>query len=52
VIADDFTFTNVRFCAQGAADYLKEKGLAGRGSTSVTTTASLPKILPLPLPKS
>ena len=31
VIADDFTFTNVRFCAQGAADYLKQKGLAGRG---------------------
>jgi alpha-D-glucose phosphate-specific phosphoglucomutase len=31
VIADDFTFTNVRFCAQGAADYLKEKGLADRG---------------------
>ena len=31
VIADDFTFTNVRFCAQGAADYLRQKGLAGRG---------------------
>ena len=31
VIADDFTFANVRFCAQGAADYLKQKGLAGRG---------------------
>jgi phosphomannomutase len=30
VIADDFTFANVRFCAQGAADYLKEKGLAER----------------------
>jgi phosphomannomutase len=31
VIADDFTFVNVRFCAQGAADYLKQKGLADRG---------------------
>ena len=31
VIADDFTFANVRFCAQGTADYLKQKGLAGAG---------------------
>ena len=31
VIADDFTFANVRFCAQGAADYLKQKKLADRG---------------------
>ncbi|MDD5289399.1 MAG: phosphoglucomutase/phosphomannomutase family protein, partial [Dehalococcoidales bacterium] len=31
IIADDFTFTNVRYCAQGVADYLKQKGLAGRG---------------------
>jgi len=31
IIADDFTFANVRFCAQGAADYLKQKGLAGGG---------------------
>ena len=31
VNADDFTFANVRFCAQGVADYLKQKGLAGRG---------------------
>ena len=30
VIADEFTFANVRFCGQGAADYLKQKGLAGR----------------------
>jgi alpha-D-glucose phosphate-specific phosphoglucomutase len=30
VIADDFTFANVRFCAQGVADYLKQKGLASR----------------------
>ncbi len=31
VIAEDFTFENVRYCAQGAADYLKAAGLAGRG---------------------
>jgi len=31
VIAEDFTFDNVRFCAQGVADYLKQKGLANRG---------------------
>lgn len=31
VIADDFTFDNVRFCAQGVADYLKQRGLADRG---------------------
>jgi alpha-D-glucose phosphate-specific phosphoglucomutase len=31
VIADAFTFTNVRICAQGTSDYLKQKGLAGRG---------------------
>ena len=31
VIADEFTFTNVRFCAQGVADHLKKKKLAGRG---------------------
>jgi alpha-D-glucose phosphate-specific phosphoglucomutase len=31
IIADDFTFANVRFCAQGVADYLKQKGLASRG---------------------
>jgi alpha-D-glucose phosphate-specific phosphoglucomutase len=30
VIADDFTFANVRFCTQGVADYLKQKGLASR----------------------
>ena len=49
VIADDFTFANVRFCAQGAADYLKQKGLASRESTSAMTGVSPPKILP-PLP--
>ncbi len=31
VIARDFTFDNVRACAQGVADYLKEAGLADRG---------------------
>jgi len=31
VIARDFTFDNVRACAQGVADYLKEAGLANRG---------------------
>jgi len=31
VIAQDFTFDNVRACAQGVADYLKQAGLAGRG---------------------
>lgn len=31
IIADDFTFANVRFCAQGVADYLKQKKLAGLG---------------------
>jgi alpha-D-glucose phosphate-specific phosphoglucomutase len=28
VIAEDFTFHNVRVCAQGVADYLKQNGLA------------------------
>ena len=31
IIADDFTFANVRFCAQGVSDYLKQKGLSNRG---------------------
>jgi alpha-D-glucose phosphate-specific phosphoglucomutase len=31
VIAEDFTFDNVRYCARGVADYLKQAGLAGRG---------------------
>lgn len=31
VIAGDFTFENVCYCAQGAADYLKSAGLAERG---------------------
>ncbi len=31
VIAEEFTFQNVRICAQGAADYLKAAGLAKRG---------------------
>jgi len=31
IIARDFTFDNVRICAQAVADYLKDSGLAGRG---------------------
>ncbi len=31
IIAEDFTFDNVRLCAQAVADYLKQAGLAGRG---------------------
>ena len=31
VIADDFTFDNVRVCAQSVADYLNQAGLADRG---------------------
>lgn len=31
IIARDFTFENVGICAQAAADYLKESGLADRG---------------------
>ena len=31
IIAQDFTFDNVRICAQGVADYLKQAGLAERG---------------------
>jgi len=31
VIAEDFTFANVRRCAQGVADYLKSAGLAKQG---------------------
>ena len=31
IIARDFTFDNVRVCAQGVADYLKQAGLARRG---------------------
>ena len=31
IIAQDFTFDNVRACAQGVADYLKQARLAGRG---------------------
>jgi alpha-D-glucose phosphate-specific phosphoglucomutase len=32
VIAEDFTFDNVRACAQSVADYLKHTGQAGRGT--------------------
>lgn len=31
VIAEDFTFANVRACAQGVADYLRDAGLGKRG---------------------
>jgi alpha-D-glucose phosphate-specific phosphoglucomutase len=31
VIAEEFTFENVRYCAQGVADYLKKAGLADHG---------------------
>ncbi|MFH1638938.1 MAG: phosphoglucomutase/phosphomannomutase family protein [Chloroflexota bacterium] len=31
IIAEDFTFDNVRICAQGVADYLKKKELAHMG---------------------
>jgi len=31
IIAQDFTFDNVRICAQGVADYLKQVGLVSRG---------------------
>jgi len=31
IIAEDFTFDNVRICAQGVADYLRQSGLGGQG---------------------
>ncbi len=31
IIAEDYTFANVRYCAEGTARYLKAAGLAGRG---------------------
>lgn len=31
VVAEDFTFANVRVCAQAVMDYLREKGLSSRG---------------------
>jgi phosphomannomutase len=31
IIAEDFTFANVRFCAQAVAEYLRDKGMAPRG---------------------
>jgi phosphomannomutase len=31
IIAEDFTFDNVRICAQAVADYLKSEGLDNRG---------------------
>ncbi len=31
IIAEDFTFDNVRICAQAVAEYLKKSGMAARG---------------------
>jgi alpha-D-glucose phosphate-specific phosphoglucomutase len=31
IIADDFTFSNVRYCAQSVADHLRDKGSAAQG---------------------
>ena len=31
IIAEDYTFENVRLCAQGTCGYLKDQGLASRG---------------------
>jgi len=31
IIGEDFTFDNVRICAQSVANYLKDKSVAGRG---------------------
>lgn len=31
IIADDFTFDNVKYCAQGVSDYLINQGLGDRG---------------------
>ena len=31
IIAEDYTFDNVRLCAQGAAEFLREQGLDSRG---------------------
>ncbi len=31
IIADEFTFANVRYCAQGTAEYVKRAGTASRG---------------------
>lgn len=31
IIADEYTFENVRFCAAGTAEYVKRSGLADRG---------------------
>ena len=31
IVGEDYTFQNVRYCAQGTSDYLKRHGLASRG---------------------
>ena len=51
VIAEDFTFDNVRICAQGLADYLKQSGLADRDWSSAMIPVLPLRTLPLPLPR-
>ena len=47
VIAEDYTFDNVRRAAQGFASYLLEKGKAGQmGGGRVTTSDSSRNISP------
>ena len=31
IMGEDYTFDNVRICAQGTADYLRERGGSSRG---------------------
>ena len=52
IIADDYTFDNVRVCAQGTAEYVKRAGTASRGWSSATTRVSSPQPSPPPWPKS
>ena len=40
IIADEFTFENVRACAQGTAQYIREAGWPSVASSSATTLAS------------
>jgi phosphomannomutase len=48
VIAEDFTFENVRYCAQGVADYLKQAKLADRGLV-IGYVYLTPKAAPTPV---
>ena len=53
IIAEDFTFDNVRACAQSVAQYLKEAGLRRtRAWSSATTRASPRRTSPRPSPRS